>query len=88
MKIKIKLKIRLTRILKAAFNTSLFAYIAIVFVHPNNEDDYIMKIAFYDVKPYDLEYFNLINKQYCFDIKYIEGRLDKNTAASQRLLHS
>ncbi len=40
----------------------------------------MIKIAFYDVKPYDIEYFNLINEQYQFDIKYIEGKLNENTA--------
>lgn len=40
----------------------------------------MIKIAFYDVKPYDLEYFNLINDEYGFLIKYIEGRLNVNTA--------
>ena len=44
------------------------------------EDDvFMIKIAFYDVKPYDLEFFNLINKDYGFEIKYIEGRLNENT---------
>ncbi len=37
-------------------------------------------IGFYDTKPYDIEYFNLINEQYGFKIKYIEARLNENTA--------
>lgn len=40
----------------------------------------MIKVAFFDVKPYDLEYFNLINKNYNFEIKFIEGRLNENTA--------
>lgn len=40
----------------------------------------MINVAFYDVKPYDLEYFNLINDKFKFSIKYIEGRLNVNTA--------
>lgn len=40
----------------------------------------MINVAFYDVKPYDLEYFNLINDKFQFSIKYIEGRLNVNTA--------
>lgn len=37
-------------------------------------------IGFYDAKPYDIEYFNLINEQYGFNIKYFEAKLNENTA--------
>ena len=40
----------------------------------------MLTISFYDTKPYDIEYFNLINEQYGFNIKYIEAKLDENTA--------
>ncbi len=40
----------------------------------------MITIGFYDTKPYDMEYFNLINEQYGFKIKYIEARLNENTA--------
>ncbi len=40
----------------------------------------MITIGFYDTKPYDTEYFNLINEQYGFKIKYIEARLNENTA--------
>ena len=40
----------------------------------------MVEIGFYDAKPYDIEYFNLINEQYGFKIKYIEARLNENTA--------
>ncbi len=40
----------------------------------------MLTISFYDAKPYDIEYFNLINEQYGFNIKYIEAKLDENTA--------
>lgn len=39
----------------------------------------MLTIGFYDTKPYDTEYFDLINKRYGFDIKYIEGRLNEDT---------
>ncbi len=40
----------------------------------------MITIGFYDAKPYDIQYFNLINEQYGFKIKYIEARLNENTA--------
>ncbi len=40
----------------------------------------MITIGFYDAKPYDIEYFNLINEQYGFKIKYIEAKLNENTA--------
>ncbi len=39
----------------------------------------MLTIGFYDTKPYDTEYFDLINKRYSFNIKYIEGRLNEDT---------
>lgn len=40
----------------------------------------MITVSFYDTKPYDTEYFNLLNEQYGFSIKYIEARLNENTA--------
>ncbi len=40
----------------------------------------MIKISFYDAKPYDTEYFNRVNEQYGFDIRYIEARLNTDTA--------
>ncbi len=40
----------------------------------------MVRIAFYDTKPYDTEYFNILNEQYGFDIRYIEARLNEDTA--------
>lgn len=40
----------------------------------------MVEIALYDAKPYDAEYFNLINEQYGFNIRYIESRLNERTA--------
>ena len=40
----------------------------------------MIKISFYDAKPYDIEYFDRVNEQYGFDIRYIEARLDTSTA--------
>lgn len=40
----------------------------------------MIKISFYDAKPYDIKYFNKTNEQYGFDIRYIEARLNENTA--------
>lgn len=40
----------------------------------------MIKISFYDAKPYDIKYFNKMNEQYGFDIRYIEARLNENTA--------
>ena len=34
----------------------------------------MITISFYDTKPYDREYFNLINEQYGFTINYFETR--------------
>lgn len=39
----------------------------------------MITIGFYDAKPYDMEYFNLINEQYGFNIKYFEAKLNENT---------
>lgn len=39
----------------------------------------MLTIGFYDAKPYDIKYFDLINKDYLFNIKYIEGRLNEDT---------
>lgn len=40
----------------------------------------MVEIGLYDAKPYDAEYFNLINEQYGFNIRYIEAKLNENTA--------
>lgn len=40
----------------------------------------MVRIAFYDTKPYDTEYFNILNEQYGFEIRYIEARLNEDTA--------
>ncbi|WP_269472041.1 MULTISPECIES: 2-hydroxyacid dehydrogenase [Fusobacterium] len=40
----------------------------------------IMKILFYDTKPYDKEFFNKYNKGYGFDIKYLTGKLTEESA--------
>lgn len=40
----------------------------------------MITIGFYDAKPYDIEYFNLINEQYRFEIRYIEAKLNESTA--------
>ena len=37
-------------------------------------------IGFYDSKPYDMQYFNMINEQYNFEIRYFEARLNTATA--------
>ena len=39
----------------------------------------MITVGFYDTKPYDTEYFNLLNEQYGFTIKYIEAKLNENT---------
>lgn len=39
----------------------------------------MITVGFYDAKQYDLEYFNKINEQYGFNIKYIEARLNADT---------
>ena len=38
-----------------------------------------VKIAFFDAKPYDRESFNNINKNFNFDIKYFNNRLNADT---------
>ncbi len=40
----------------------------------------MITISFYDTKPYDREYFNLINEQYGFKINYFETKLSARTA--------
>ncbi|MBD8961466.1 MAG: 2-hydroxyacid dehydrogenase, partial [Ruminococcaceae bacterium] len=40
----------------------------------------MITISFYDTKPYDREYFNLINEQYGFTINYFETKLSARTA--------
>ncbi len=39
-----------------------------------------VKIAFFDTKPYDREFFELANSHYNFDIKYFKNHLNKDTA--------
>jgi D-lactate dehydrogenase len=39
------------------------------------------RIAFFDAKPYDREFFNKINPDYGFNISYFETRLNRQTAA-------
>ncbi len=41
----------------------------------------IPKIAFFDAKPYDIEFFNSVNQDFGFDIKYFTSRLTKDTVA-------
>lgn len=38
------------------------------------------RIAFFDTKPYDQKFFDKINSQYNFDIKYFMNRLNRDTA--------
>lgn len=38
------------------------------------------KIAFFDAKPYDEQYFNQANKQKGFEIKYFKDHLNKDNA--------
>ena len=38
-----------------------------------------IKIAFFDAKPYDIESFNKVNKDYNLDIKYFNNRLNLDT---------
>ncbi len=38
------------------------------------------RIAFFDTKPYDREFFDLINKNYNFDIKYFANHLNNETS--------
>lgn len=40
----------------------------------------MITISFYDTKPYDKEYFNVINEQYGFTINYFETKLNFRTA--------
>jgi D-lactate dehydrogenase len=39
----------------------------------------MLKVAFFDTKPYDKEIFESLNKQYGFEIMYFEERLNDNT---------
>lgn len=39
-----------------------------------------MKIAFFDAKPHDIEWFDSTNKAYGYEIKYYESRLNRDTA--------
>jgi D-lactate dehydrogenase len=43
-----------------------------------------LKIAFYDAKPYDIEFFNKANHQHHFQINYIQGHLTALTAELAR----
>lgn len=38
------------------------------------------KVAFYDTKPYDRTWFDRLKGRYGIEIKYLENKLDKNTA--------
>lgn len=40
----------------------------------------MVKILFYDTKPYDKELFDEYNKEYGFEIKYLESKLNNETA--------
>lgn len=40
-----------------------------------------MKIAFFDSKPYDLMFFDKINMEYKYKIKYFENKLNEDTVA-------
>ena len=40
----------------------------------------MITISFYDTKPYDKKYFNIINEQYGFTINYFETKLSAQTA--------
>lgn len=42
------------------------------------------KIMFYDAKPYDRNFFSKVNKEYGFDIRFLEGHLNCNTASLSR----
>jgi D-lactate dehydrogenase len=39
-----------------------------------------IKIAFFDTKPYDKDFFTEVNAQYGFDIKFLESHLNADTA--------
>lgn len=45
----------------------------------NDEVIDMLKIAFFDTKPYDKEIFDVLNKDYQFDITYFEERLNDKT---------
>ena len=38
-----------------------------------------IKIAFFDTKPYDHEFFDKVNDKYGFPIKYFKGHLNHDT---------
>lgn len=40
----------------------------------------MITVCFYDAKPYDRKYFDIINEQYGFTINYYETRLNEHTA--------
>jgi D-lactate dehydrogenase len=40
-----------------------------------------MKIAFYDTKPYDRNFFDKVNEKYNYKIKYFESKLNEDTVA-------
>lgn len=44
------------------------------------EGNNMITISFYDTKPYDKKYFNIINEQYGFTINYFETKLSARTA--------
>jgi D-lactate dehydrogenase len=44
----------------------------------------MITISFYEAKPYDMQYFNLINEQYGFKINYFETKLNSDTAMLSR----
>lgn len=44
------------------------------------EGNNMITISFYDTKPYDKKYFNIINEQYGFTINYFETKLSAQTA--------
>lgn len=44
------------------------------------EGNKMITISFYDTKPYDKKYFNIINEQYGFTINYFETKLSARTA--------
>lgn len=44
------------------------------------EGNNMITISFYDTKPYDKKYFNIINEQYGFTINYFETKLSTRTA--------
>ena len=39
-----------------------------------------MRIAFFDTKPYDRNWFDIYAKEYNYEIEYLEGKLSANTA--------